>query len=317
MKSFYITHRRLIHLIGQLLLVAVIGWFLSDRLLNGLQQLTEVVQTFRWQLAAAVVLFALAVLVSGMLWGGIIRALDKNLRHVSSAEAMQVHVVSWLLKYVPGQAGSFISKMAWGKKNHVSQKAVVASLLYENIFLASSSVILSLPFLGLGTLSRIGSDKGLIVPFVMTLAVLPLLIPPVFTWCVSFGLRLIGKKPFDRNHALSGRAVFINQVLFLLPRLINGVGFVLLASLFIHPDFFDSLQLTGAYALAGIIGILAVFVPSGLGVREAVIIIAAGPILGADTAAAVAILARVCATIADVVLVGVYGGLKVLHGGKR
>ena len=53
---------------------------------------------------------------------------------------------------------------------------------------------------------------------------------------------------------------------FIGPRIVNGVGFVLLASAVadITPEYW--LPFAAAYALAGAIGILAILVPSGLGV---------------------------------------------------
>ena len=104
------------------------------------------------------------------------------------------------------------------------------------------------------------------------------------------------------------------MLIFLIPRLINGLGFVLIASIFITPNLFDTIQLGGAYILGGIIGILAFFVPSGIGVREAVIVICAGSVLGTDFAIAAAIIARVCATAGDVLVALIYGVLKGING---
>ena len=84
-----------------------------------------------------------------------------------------------------------------------------------------------------------------------------------------------------------------------MPRLLNGAGFVLVAAA-IAPVTPDDWALLGAiYVVAGAIGILAVFVPSGLGVREGVIVVLASPIIGASAAIFAAILARLIATAAD------------------
>lgn len=307
-------YKESLKLLAQLLVVVVIGWLMFERLQAGFYQAVNEASLTSWQIFVSIIFFTLAVLVSGVLWSKIIRQLDPSFRRINITEAIRVHTVSWLLKYIPGQVGTLLSKMAWGSSNEISKKTVASSLLYENIFLASSSVILSIPVIGFSVLRDFGADVGLLLPLIMALAVLPLLIPGVLIFAVNIVFKLLKKKPFDQRHVLAGKQILQNQLLYLVPRIINGIGFVLIVSLFYEPSLFESIQLIGAYALAGIIGILAVFVPSGLGVREAVIIIVAGPIIGADLAAAAAIIARFSASLADVMLAFIYFIIRRTHG---
>ncbi len=312
-SKFYLNHKKPIVTFTQLLILVIIFWFLAGRISDGLQQTADVLQKLHWQLFVATGLFTGAVLVSGVLWGGLVNSLGSH-KPISVSEAVRVHSLAWLFKYFPGQGGGLISKVVWGKKNGIERKAVLTSVLYENIFLASSSIILSVPFLGFTILTEISGKSSLLVPFLLALGVFPFLIPQVFSRVLVIGLKLIGRQPPTSDLALSGNKVLNNQLMFLIPRIINGLGFVLIASIFIAPDFFDTIQLSGAYILGGIIGILAFFVPSGIGVREAVIVIATGSVLGTDIAVAAAIIARVCATLGDVLVALIYGGLRGING---
>lgn len=60
----------------------------------------------------------------------------------------------------------------------------------------------------------------------------------------------------------------------------------------------------GAYALAWTLGILVVFVPAGLGVRELVLVVALAPVLDPGAALVVAALSRLVMTGADLLLAG-------------
>ncbi|AFR09482.1 hypothetical protein B005_0950 [Nocardiopsis alba ATCC BAA-2165] len=56
----------------------------------------------------------------------------------------------------------------------------------------------------------------------------------------------------------------------------------------------------GAYALAWTLGLLVVFAPAGLGVREVVLVVALAPVVDAGAALVVAVLSRLVMTVADV-----------------
>ena len=66
-----------------------------------------------------------------------------------------------------------------------------------------------------------------------------------------------------------------------------------------------------AVALAGTIGLLALFAPAGLGVREWILLIILGPVVGPGISAVVVVLARLIHTIVELI-VAVFG-LFVLH----
>ncbi|GAA3996788.1 lysylphosphatidylglycerol synthase domain-containing protein [Allokutzneria multivorans] len=59
---------------------------------------------------------------------------------------------------------------------------------------------------------------------------------------------------------------------------------------------------TGAFAIAWVVGLVVVIAPAGLGAREAVLIAALAPLVGGAEAASVALLLRLCHTVADIAL---------------
>lgn len=309
MKAFSKKYQKSFLTLTQISIVIFIVYMLFSRLKSSLIKALEVAGSFHWRFVLAVFVFVLAVVISGVLWGRLVRAMDEKAASIPIYEYVRVHLASWLLKYIPGQAGAVVNKAVWAKKHNIPQNKILMTILYENIFLASSSVLLSIPFIGVAILSKLGNSTALLMPIVALIFVVLLLIPKVFEKFISIILKVTKKKVFDLDNQLTGKNLLLNQIYFLLPRIINGFGFVMIVSIFYHPSVVDALQLSAAYILAGILGILAFFVPSGLGVRELVIVLVASPILGAETATVAAILARFCATIADVVIGIIYGGI--------
>lgn len=267
---------------------------------------------FGWQWIVAVLLFASAVLVSGVLWGWIVAALAPG-KSVSMREATMVHSGSWLLKYIPGQVGSLVNKVVWGKQAGISRALIVITFIYENVFLQVASIVPSAIILIAGLGGAFVASNWL-ASLLIALALVPLvavLVPPAFRAVLSFASRRVLKEALPPEYFLRTGSTAAFLFGFTVPRLLNGIGFVVLASAVttVTPDRW--LAFGAAYVLAGAIGILAVFVPSGLGVREAVIfacLIAAG--VAPAEAVVVSLLARLLSTIADVVVAACYAVLR-------
>ncbi|MBH0024989.1 lysylphosphatidylglycerol synthase domain-containing protein [Salinibacterium sp. SWN248] len=290
-----------------LALVAVLFWrALAD---NWAEVQAQNLQ-FNWLMVAAVVLFAVAVPVSGLLWGAIVNRMSASAT-VTPREAMAVHSASWLLKYVPGQVGSLLNKVIWGKKRGISRSIMVISFIYENVFLQVSSIVPSAAILlvSVGLVIFQDNPVTLLLPMLALIPLLVVLDRRLFHPVLNFGARRVLKQDLPREYFLPPRAVGGYLVAFVAPRIINGVGFVLVAASFLDLTPASWLPLGATYVLAGAIGILAVFVPSGLGVREAVIFLFALQYMTPAQAVILALLSRLLSTIADAFVALFYAAL--------
>ncbi|MBH0130882.1 lysylphosphatidylglycerol synthase domain-containing protein [Salinibacterium sp. NK8237] len=288
-------------------LVAVLFWrALAD---NWVEVQAQHLQ-FNWLMVVAVVLFAVAVPVSGLLWGAIVNRLSPTTT-VTPREAMAVHSASWLLKYVPGQVGSLLNKVIWGKKRGISRSIMVISFIYENVFLQVSSIVPSAAILlvSVGLVIFQDNPVTVLLPILALIPLLMVLDRRLFHPVLNFGAKRILKQELPREYFLPPAAVGRYLLGFVVPRVINGVGFVFVASSFLDLEPSAWLPLAATYVLAGAIGILAVFVPSGLGVREAVIFVFALQYMTPAQAVILSLLARLLSTVADAVVALFYGML--------
>lgn len=259
--------------------------------------------------ALALVCFVLSIVASGVAWGRIVNRLIGT--PVPLREAIQIHLASWLLKYIPGQTGSFFNKIAWAKKRGIDGKKVTASFIYENTFLLLASTLPTIPILIVALSEKFAEDTSLFLPLLLAAPFVVLIMTPrVFTLLLNVLFKVLKKQKLSREELLGTKDNVIFTLEFIIPRIINGAAFVLLAIslLGVAPSLYVTFG--AIYVLAGIIGVLAIFVPSGLGVREAVITLFVSAYVPVEQAIALALVARFYATIADVFVAGLYVYLK-------
>lgn len=303
--------RRWVRVTIQVIVIGAVAVLFAVALVDNWSAVAERGLALSWWHVIATILFAVAVPISGLLWGAIVGRMDH--RRIPALDAMAVHCSSWLLKYIPGQVGSVINKVQWGSRNGHSRTVMLLSFIYENLFLQVASIVPSVVILlvALGT-QFVGSNLlWSIVVFVCLVLVIVALSPAVLRPVLGFAARRMLKSELPKEYVLGSGDVAAFSLAFTVPRIVNGVGFILIAGTVATVTPADWLPLAAAYTLAGALGILAVFVPSGLGVREAVLY-ACLVGLGFDAGQAVlmSVLARLASTIGDAVVAAMYAGLR-------
>lgn len=249
--------------------------------------------------------FVVSVLVSGILWARILNKLVQD-NHIKWLDGVRIHTASWLLKYIPGQAGSYINKLTWGTKKGYSKKVLTNSFIYENALLLFASIIISVPVVLTALSSRFTGNLTLFAPLLIAAPLAVVLHQNTFFKVTNFIFKKLKNQTISKDLFLRTEQIALLQLEFLVPRILTGVGFVWIASSLVSVAPADYVPLAVIYILAGVVGLLAIFVPSGLGVREAVIVLLASAYMTPAQAVVVSIAARFYATIADLLLAGVY-----------
>lgn len=260
-----------------------------------------------WRWALAIVTFAAAVPVTGLLWRSMLLTIVPDAR-VTRTEAISVQCASWLLKYIPGQVGSTVNKVLWAGRRGINRGVVVITVIYENVFLQVASLVPGAAIVTVALGTELFGDEPVIL-LLPVLALLPMavvLYRPAFHRVVDLVARRALKREVPREFFLSSRRTALLVVGFLGPRVINAIGFVVLATAVTDVPARQWLVFGAAYVLAGAIGILAIAVPSGIGVREAVIVAVLAPFVGVAVAIVLSVLARLCATVGDAVVALIY-----------
>ncbi len=149
-------------------------------------------------------------------------------------------------------------------------------------------------------------------PFVLLIIAgsLAILTPPVFSTLINWGLKLLHRQPLILNITY-GNLIF----LFLLRIVAHGVlglAFFLFARGLSPIPWSQAPLMISAYVGAWLIGYLAVFVPTGIGVREGALVLLLGPQFPFGLATASAIGFRVWIAVRD--LLGALLGSAMARG---
>ena len=83
-----------------------------------------------------------------------------------------------------------------------------------------------------------------------------------------------------------------------------GVSFWMTARAFLPVEPSDIALYTGAFAAAWIVGLIAIYAPGGIGVREAILVAILAPRIGSADALVIAAASRVVFTLADLIAAG-------------
>ena len=127
--------------------------------------------------------------------------------------------------------------------------------------------------------------------------------PRVLGRALRFGLRAAGRESVEFKRLLPPRQIAKVTSMYVGAFLLNGVGFYLLiVSLTDYSPRYLPLAV-GLFGLAAVVGMVSVFAPAGIGVREGVLVAVLQTTMPVELAIFVALVARVLATVVDLLLI--------------
>lgn len=227
----------------------------------------------------------------GITWRTALSVLGSKLGILS---ALRGYFVGQLGKYVPGGVWAIMGRGEWARA-----EGVPGAVAYSSVVLSMGSAYLSALLLGLALLpfSRLGDASGE-VPIAIVLFLLPvgfmLIHPRVVGWVLAALRRLTGRELLV---AIPSWGQSISLVVRQLPSwLLIGMANYLIAVGFGASG--NAINVIAATAISWVIGFLALPVPGGIGVREAVFVGLASS-LPVGIAATVALVARLVFVAVD------------------
>ncbi len=223
---------------------------------------------------------------------------------VSLPETLMSWFYSQLGKYLPGKVWIFLGRYYFYDSKGKSRKALTAALYFETVTLMMGAGLVSLfSFLFfkqvksfyLGTLSI-----GLIPIFILAFIFLH---PKVLEKIFNQILRLLRKEPVAITISYS-EVLWILGVC-VLSWVAGGIGFYFFVDGVFPICSRYFLFLTGALAISSTLGLLAIFAPSGLGVREATLVYLLSYVMPPPVAVILSVLTRIWMTVIEIALIGV------------
>ena len=248
----------------------------------------------RIALAFAVSLCALGA--SMMSWRGAMAAVAGDM---PVGLAARVFFVSQLGKYMPGSVWPLLAQVELARDRGVSRaRGATAAILAMLVGVVTSALV--------ACTGLVFSTPETLSTYRWALLVLPIgglvLIPAVLRRVLTIGLRLA--RNGDAAPAVSGRGVWRSVAWSLCMWMLFGLHAWILSAHHITGSGSGFTLVTGAFALAWLVGFLAVLAPAGLGVREGAFVLALGGTFARPDALALALASRLVLTLADAVSAG-------------
>jgi uncharacterized membrane protein YbhN (UPF0104 family) len=296
--------RRLIVRLVQAAIVATTVYFLAAYLLRSWDSIEEFDWTFDagW-LAVSGVAFLVFYFAQTWFWWLLLRGCGAPGPFWPAAS---VWGKSILARYVPGNVFMFVGRAWMSHSRGLPVERVTAAMVYEQA-LGVCGALLAVAVLFPFWEYRPGVTA-------LSLLAIPVLValmhPRIFGPLAGWALRLLHRPPLEVT--LGFGAVLGMLFLFTADWLVAGTGAWLLARALTGLDVNALPLVTVAYALAYVAGMVAFFIPSGIGVREAVLTASLSKELPGGVALTWALLLRVWVTVVELVFVGLVVGIELL-----
>jgi len=204
-------------------------------------------------------------------------------------------------RYVPGRFAVVVGKIYLYERRGVPRLAAALAVTYENVFAAVGGVAAALALAAvLLTDAFSWPALGFGAAAVSALAILiqPAVLARLLAWPLKkmrlgkFGPAMLIGRGGSLAFALGYAAYCV----------LLGFFFALFAAAFVPLDFGAAVNAGAAYVAAAVLGYVAVIAPSGLGVREGLLVLLLRRYMPAGEAAFLAVASRLAAVAAELIL---------------
>ncbi len=289
------------HLLIRWVLVTAIFLFLGKMVWDNWNQVRDASFTFKViPFALSILLCVFSYLIQVWAWYLITVGLEIAL---SPSETLESWFYSQFGKYLPGKIWLVLGRFYFYHSKGKSKKNITMALYVETVtMIAAAGLIFLAVLIGHREIELLGSGGG--YGWLVLLLLLGLFFPhpkvlqAVWNW---FFVRW-GREPIS----LSISYTHILWILFvsILSWIFGGIAFYLFIVSF-HPIASGTIPfLTGALAASSMLGLLAIFAPSGLGVREGTLVYLLSFVMATPVAVIVSILTRIWMTVIEIGLIG-------------
>lgn len=222
--------------------------------------------------------------------------------------AAAVFMNSEIIRYIPGTFWAFLGRVVQGKKFAPNRMTIAASLALEMLLLACVSLGLSGLFL-IGYPRYQFAERPLILVVVMLACLLPL-VPALTRRGIAVLARVLRRQSaviFSGSLAAPYGLIALAWTLYTL--------FHIAVAIALHwPSSPSSLiALAGITLISWFLGFVSFLTPSGLGVREGVVVLLTAPYLATTDAIVYAALSRVMLTLIELIVLAGINAIAKVH----
>lgn len=252
-----------------------------------------------WDLLISYLIFLGSSVLFAQSWYYILKYLEPS-SQITKYETFKVAMYARLGKYLPGKVWSFAGRIYMGSHYNVSKKTLLISSLLQVTISVISGIILGVLIITL----LLNSDHNffylLIFPF---FGLIVLFNPQFFYKILNFIIKKIGREPIKEKYHLNKKQLLFLYLQILLFQVLNGIAIFFLIRSFVGAPWNIWLDIVGIAVFSNTSGVLAVFSPGGIGVREGILAVFLKFYYPVSLAVLISLLARVWLIIGEGMIV--------------
>lgn len=266
---------------------------------------TAIQQLSAWRVIVSGVLAVAGTWLIERIWFSLLLGLgvstgSTTAGRAESWDAAGVFFVSQLGKYLPGSVWPVLAQMQFGARWGVAKRVMLAAnILLLGMVTASGIAVgaLLLPWSSPDGLARYWWLLALLVPLLLGLH--PRVVPAALDWLFTKA----GREPLHIH--LTARGLFASAGWAVAAWVVLGLHLAVMLGAYHSVSTAALAACAGGIALGWAAGIAFIPAPAGAGIRDAILALTLGPIVGTTNAVTIALASRVLLLLADVLLAGV------------
>lgn len=215
-------------------------------------------------------------------------------------DAFALNFLSNLGKYLPGGVWPIMGRYALASRFGVSAEHAVMSTVFENLLSVVAATIVVV--VSVGPLATEAMDVPPSILVLLVIGILVCLHPAVFGRLSRLALRLL--KSEVREVSLPVTAILRVVIHYALTWCLGGIAFAVFVGSITSTEPASISLYIGAFAAASVGGLLVLFAPGGIGVREAILAGVLAPSYSLAVAVAVGVAARLWSTVIELLASG-------------
>jgi hypothetical protein len=208
---------------------------------------------------------------------------------------------SQLGKYLPGKVFLLLARVYLYGQRGKSRALVTVTFAIETVATLSASVFVMLLALVVADFGQLNQWRAVLIGALLLFSIA--LHPRFLGWAFNLLLKLFRRPTVALPLTYRDTLKFV--VLYILNYSILGLAFFVLIASFYDIEAGYLLYLAASFSLASLLGMLSVFVPSGLGVREGLLIFMLQQIMPVEIAIIAALVARLWFTGVELACIGI------------
>ncbi len=297
------------------LIVFLIIFFLAKQLLDNWQQIKDYQFSFNYfYLLLSSFLLALGFVSMTYIWQLILKILEPALR-LSFWQVIKIYLTSEISRYLPGKIWPILGKIYLIKESSASKKNLLAGSLLNSVLSLAATFTLGLVFISfsLGNISHFYYYISLAVMVVIFIVVHP----KIFYFLFNSLLKRFKKIEIAKENFISYQNVIKITSLYLASSFIRAFAFFWFVKSITAVSFSQMPAIVGAFALSTALGVVAVFTPSGLGVKEGMLVVFLRSFLTLPVSILISFLARIWHLLTQLGLFLLVYLIDYLKGGNK